>query len=313
MSKVHFPRSGGNAWVQTFYDAPKHVLSGVTGNVYYVDSSVSGSSTGTSYGRSPEAPWSSIAAAFDSGSLTANNNDLVLVGPGHTETISSAALLDCDTAGVYVLGLSSRNGVGTTGKPKINFTTGATADMDIDAANITFDGFYFDLTSVDSLDGPIDVNAAGFCLRNSVIELADSAGQADLAIIGDANADYMLVENNYFFGSTDAGTASCISLVGGDNITIRDNVIIGSFHADNGVILNATTDVVNILIAGNVIINRTASSTKVVVLTASSTGAIVNNRFGILMGTAPVTASGLDLMGGNYYKAAAGVAAGTLL
>ena len=51
----------------------------------------------------------------------------------------------------------------------------------------------------------------------------------------------------------------------------------------------------------------------IIVLTASSTGAIRNNIFGILSGTAPVTAAALDVIGANYYKAAAGVAAGTLV
>jgi hypothetical protein len=40
---------------------------------------------------------------------------------------------------------------------------------------------------------------------------------------------------------------------------------------------------------------------------------ITNNRMSVLTGTAPIVAAAINGVGGNYYKAAVGVAAGTLL
>ena len=123
----------------------------------------------------------------------------------------------------------------------------------------------------------------------------------------------MKILNNYMFGSTDAGTATAIRVVGGSDIQIRNNTIIGSFTNTLGGIENNTTDATNIVIDGNLIVNRTGGSSKAVVLTATATGIVSNNRLGVLSGTAPISGAAIDFVGGNYYKAAAGVAAGTLL
>ena len=98
--------------------------------------------------------------------------------------------------------------------------------------------------------------------------------------------------------------------MGGNDVVIRNNTIHGNYHASNGVIKNATTDCLRLLIDGNTVINGTASSTKAVVLTGTSTGMIRNNRVGILSGTAPFTFAAGYWMG-NYYAAAVATA-GTL-
>lgn len=274
-----------------------------SGNIYWVDST-----TGTSdaAGTKPSEPLSTIAAAV--AKCTASKYDTIYVMPGHTETLTAAGSITLSTAGVRIVGLGEGNL-----RPTISYSSLATASLLVTAANCTVENMIFDMTGIDGLDNPIHVQAAAFTLRDCEIEMADGSGQADLAVLTTASANDMLIEGCYFFGSTDAGTATAIRIVGGDSIKIKNNVIIGSFTTTLGGIQNVTTTATNILIEGNKIINRTAVSTVAITLHASCTGAIVNNRLGILNGTAPIVAAAIDMVGGNYYAAAAGVTAGTLI
>ena len=128
------------------------------GNVWYVDSGAAGKGTTSAYGYNPDAPFSTLVAASDSGNLA--SGDVVLVAAGHTETISAAAGWDCDTAGVTFLGL----GVGDL-RPTITLDTDPLSDIDIDAANVVFDNLRFVANFLD-VAAAIDVNADGFTCRN---------------------------------------------------------------------------------------------------------------------------------------------------
>ena len=91
-------------------------------------------------GTNPEQPLATLADAFDSSKVATNG--IVIVLPGHSESVTAAAGIDADIAGVHVLGL----GVGSA-RPTINVTTATTADVDIDAANSTFENLIFDSKS----------------------------------------------------------------------------------------------------------------------------------------------------------------------
>jgi hypothetical protein len=91
--------------------------------------------------------------------------------PGHSESVTAAAGIDADIAGVHVLGLGEGSG-----RPTFTVSTATTADIDIDAANITFENMIFDLTGIDAVAGGIDVNAAGFTLKKSEVVLSDGSG-----------------------------------------------------------------------------------------------------------------------------------------
>lgn len=71
------------------------------GNIFFV-SSVTGTD-GANYGADPDAPFATIDYAI--GQCTANNGDVIYVLPGHAETVSGAAGIDFDVAGVKVIGL----------------------------------------------------------------------------------------------------------------------------------------------------------------------------------------------------------------
>jgi len=183
----------------------------------FVDSSTGASDND---GTNAEQPVDSISTAFDKVAA----NGVIIVLPGHSESVTAAAGIDADVAGVHVLGL----GEGTA-RPTVNFTTATGADIDIDAANITFENLYFDATGIDALTGPIDVNAAYFTMKNCQALVADSGGQCADFIVTDANADYMTLEGNVLEGTANAGAQSAIQLIGTASSKIVDNRIYGDF------------------------------------------------------------------------------------
>lgn len=73
-----------------------------TGKVFFVDSGVG--SNGHS-GKSPSKPFATIDYAI--GLCTDDNGDVIVVMPGHAETVAGAAGIDFDVAGIRVIGLGA--------------------------------------------------------------------------------------------------------------------------------------------------------------------------------------------------------------
>ena len=211
MSRSNYPN--GFASGVTVRGVP--LLASHPGNVYWVDSGAGSNGNKGTFDR----PFSTIDYAV--GRCTANNGDIIAVKPGHTETVTAAGGLDLDVAGIAIVGLG--NG---SDRPTVNFTTATTADMDVDAANITVYNVLF-TGGVDALAGPIDVNAADFSLINC--EWRDVTGQATDVVIADANADRILIEGHFHNGAAAAGANSAIALIGMDNPVVRNFKIVGNF------------------------------------------------------------------------------------
>ena len=192
-----------------------------TGQIWYVDSATGTDAVG--YGRTPDAPFASMnycdtrLAAESRG----NKGDMVIVMPGHTETISAAAGCDLNTGGVYWRGI----GTGSS-TPLLTFGTAVGADLNIDAAGITLENFRI-TTTIDALTGPIDVNAAGFTFKNILFE--DGTGQVTDFLVADANADLMVIDNVRYTGAAAAGTNSAFVLAGCDDVEIKNCFIFGNF------------------------------------------------------------------------------------
>ena len=174
------------------------------------------------------------------GACDANAGDIILVMPGHTETVTAAGGLSLDVAGITIVGL----GTGSL-RPTVNFTTVVGADMNVDAANITIKNILF-TGGKDALTGPIDINAADCKLID--IETRDVTGQATDFIVTDANADRLLIDGWVHRGASAAGADTAISIVGGDDITIKNFNIYGNFAV--AAIENVTTAAVRINIGG---------------------------------------------------------------
>ena len=81
---------------------------------------------------------------FAVGQCTASRGDLIIIAPGHSETLSTATALAMDVAGITVLGL----GVGTL-RPKFILDTLTTTTIAVSAANISFKNVVFSANFAD--------------------------------------------------------------------------------------------------------------------------------------------------------------------
>ena len=276
-------------------------FSTVQGDAFFVDSGHANASDNNDC-RSPNTPCSSIEGTFNKGELTASNGEIVIVMQGHVETVSSAAGLDLDVAGVTVIGLGEGNN-----RPQINFTTAVGADMDVDAANITMYNFRF-TGGIDALTGPIDVNAARFSLHNSLWE--DSTGQVTDCIVADANADGLtissLIPGRYgwkHLGSASAGTESAIQVIGASNVIIQDFWIKGNFAI--GGIENVSTAMVDYTIGGGIMawyIQTLHAADIVIANVSTSTGAVIGPGHARLKDDASNITEAIQLGDGGLFQ-----------
>src|SRR5205823_4088091 len=97
-------------------------------------SSNAGDSSGK--GQTPDAPFATINYAITQ--CTADNGDLILVLPGHVETVTAAAGVALNLAGVTVLGCGDGRQ-----RPKVNFTTATAASFDVTAARGRVENLWF--------------------------------------------------------------------------------------------------------------------------------------------------------------------------
>lgn len=237
--------------------------------------------------------------------VVADRGDVVLILPGYTESIAAAAGVALSVAGVSYIGL----GNGTL-RPTITFTTATTATLTVTAANVTIENVRF-LQTFDAIVSPIVVSAAGFTLRGCYCQTATASAQVTQFLLTTAAADDLTIEGNRFIGTADAGNTCAITIVGGNNATIRNNDFMGAYTTTVGAIRSITTLNTNCVIRGNTIINRTASASKGITLLTGSTGIITENKFGIGSGAAPITADAA-WWAGNW-SAAAVATDGTLV
>lgn len=279
MGKNH-PQS--KKWLDTFYRPNEP-----TGNVFYVHHS--GSATGPGY--TPEEPFSTIDAAI--GVCTANQNDVIIVLPGHAETLTAAAGIDADVAGISIIGRG--NG---TNRPRITMGTVAGVDIDIDAANITIQGIDF-VAAVADITAAIDVNADCFTLRNCrFFEATDlnflvcvqdaAAGGSDFITIEDCVAHCPDAANTHFVNF--AGT--------GDGHIVRRNQLIGDWGT---AAIGGAGVITNCYICDNDICNKATDNDACINLAATATGIVHRNQCsGGAAQANGVTATGTS-QNENYY------------
>ena len=241
-----------------------------TGNIFFVDSGASNAADTTANGEK-DMPFATIDYAV--GRCTANNGDHIVAMPGHAETVSAAAGLDLDVAGITVVGI----GRGTA-QPTVTLGTAAAADVDIGAANVTVENLNF-VANVADITAAIDVNATDFTLRNCRFTQAGDDLNA-LIWVQDAAAagsDRITIENCHAI-AYDASNTHFINLAGtGDGHIIRGNILIGDWGTmaigGAGVVTNATC-------MNNVMSNAASDNDSCISFAATATGICVGNLVG---------------------------------
>jgi hypothetical protein len=180
---------------------------------HYVDSNASGDADGQNW----DDAYTTIEAAVNVAAV----DDRILVAPLHVETVTAAAGLELNVAGITVVGLGNGDR-----RPQINFTTATGADVNVGAADVTVVNVRF-TGGIDALTGPIDVNAAGFTMIDCVTQ--DVTGQATDWIVLDASADFCRMIRPTHRGASAAGADTWLTAVGCDELTVEDLVADGNF------------------------------------------------------------------------------------
>jgi len=205
------------------------ILNTYGGNVFWVDSN-KGADTGKG---THNQPFETID--YTVGRCTADNGDIIIAKAGHVETVTAAAGLALDVAGITIIFLGSG-----ANKAYVTFTTVVGADMDVDAASVTLINPKF-VAGIDALTGPIDINAADFTIING--EYHDAAGiETTDCMVGVGTATRLSIDGWKYFKSDEAGTQkqSHFQFDGLDDLTLRNIHVEGDF--DVGIIEIAGTD-----------------------------------------------------------------------
>ena len=192
-----------------------HNIAGGTGKVFIVSASgVAGRQIYQDiFGGDPDGIvryHATVDAAINA--TTANRGDVILVAPGHTETIAAASGVDQDVAGVSVIGL----GVGAD-RPTFTFSDTAATWTTAAASGVLKNIIV--VPSVDSVVSPIVVSAAD-CVIDIESRDASAAVEFVRTILTTADADNLTIKlKHQGFTGGNAGV-NAIRLVGGTNTRI---------------------------------------------------------------------------------------------
>lgn len=237
-----------------------------TGNIYHVDSNTSTRSA-TANGLTPAQAVTTLAVAI--ALTTANKGDVILLMPGHAETIAAETAIS--TEGITILGLGNGDN-----RPVITFATATTAGITLAADNIRISNVIF-LNGIDSQAEIIDVGDAAYTVIDHCQFLEGSASQYLIGItFSNAGGDYCKVLNCEFIGKT-AGPSSAISITTAiDALEIAGCMIMGDW-SDAG-IQNPTGNVATNLNIHHNIVQNDQTGDHAIQLVSACTGNLSDNR-----------------------------------
>lgn len=233
--------------------------------------------------------------------------DTIYILPGHNENVSSNTALVLNASGVKIIGIGDDED-----RPTFYLDAATTTLISVTAPEVSIENCIFDGTGFDAIVTMFSVVASGFRLKKCKFITGNSTNQCTAVLTTTALANRLSITECYFTGSTDAGTATCLIIVGGDSHVIKGNVFMGNYTTTLGAIQNVTTACTNILVEDNFIQNRTASSAVCMTFVSTSTGVARKNHMQVLTGTAPIVGAALSWVGANYYAAVIATA-GTLI
>jgi hypothetical protein len=223
------------------------------------------------------APFATVDYAISQ--CTASRGDIVMVKPGHAETISAADGFDLDVAGVAVIGLG-------TGTLKPQFTLSATtSDVNISAANCSLVNVAF-VPSTSDVVRAVQVTAANATIIG--VTVADAGATNEILTVikatstTDNNADGLWVEGCRAYGTSSAILEFLEFNAHINGLVFKDNIIINEGTAAGVAIAGATgKNLLNAYIGYNKTANKATSGNLFIDSdSTASTGIAENNLIG---------------------------------
>lgn len=242
------------------------------GTVFYVNSGSANKADTTSAGRSPSQPFATLDYAI--GQCTASVGDVIIVAAGHAETITAAAGVNLDVAGVTIIG----QGHGTN-RPTFTFGTNTTATFAMAAANCKIQGLRF-VSNVDSLAVFVTVGA-DFCTIEDCRFLGASTKEVLCGVSITTTFDYTTIKGCHFIQPTDpAGTnggagTGCIYLVDSEHVRIENCHFYGAW--ETAFVHNKTTAALDLQVINCTgILPTTTSDALPFVFVSTASGGVVD-------------------------------------
>lgn len=189
-----------------------------TGNVFFVDSGI-GADLG-SQGTTATEPLATLDYAI--GRCTASNGDVIIVMPGHAETITSSTYLRLDVAGITIIGLG--NG---SNRPTFTLTATATPLLTISAANqkISNLAFYCATAGTSYLKNLMRVAASNVEVSGCEFKI----NQVVTHTVRIKSGDNIIIRDSTFLNVYSPGTGAAgikaqqaILNIGGTNVLIKN-------------------------------------------------------------------------------------------
>lgn len=202
-----------------------------------------------------------------------NGNDVILVAPGHSETISDSTTFQVDVAGVTIIGLGN-------GEDRPTFSIDNTSGTyEIDSAGVTIKNCIF-RAAVSGITNGFNVDAADFTMKDCKVDF-NTSGDDFIQIMDIDAVDRAKVLDCEFITEEAAGTNTGIRLDDCDDVEIKRSKFYGQF--DSEVILGEDSAGKGLMIEKNSIYNSDADTdAELIDLNVAFTGLMSFNSMGTL-------------------------------
>lgn len=217
-------------------------------------------------------PFSTINYALSR--CVASRGDIIMVAPGHAETITTAANLVLNVAGVAIVGL----GVGSL-RPTLTFSTNTTANIPITAANVSVTNILHRANKADLVSFYTATGAntpTDFAIESCEFRDLSSSLNALKCVTGNATANSMdgfyFAKNRVFGLGTTAATQACIMAAANDRQTYLENYVVYPALSDTAALVDfGANSQTNLLMLRNLLVRPSTSSTGGLVFSGGST------------------------------------------
>lgn len=230
----------------------------------------------TEHGHSFQKPLATLGYAV--GLCTADQGDVILLAPGHAETLAGASDLDIDVAGITIIGIGN-------GTLRPTFTLGgedAATTIEINGSNITVKNLRIVGGDTDGTTVAIDVQGGSDYVTLDGLEFFETSNTEEiLACITIEDQCHQTTIKNCVFRNLSSGDNTYAIKTESDEhdfLVIDNCTFIGDWTAA-AIDLDAS-DINYPLIKDCVIVNFDASAGKAILLASSTKAVMVNLRVG---------------------------------
>lgn len=273
MGLTNFPNGISSFGMPILGSGPQ--IPATTGNVFFVDSGNAQAADGSA-ATDPNKPAATVDGAI--GKCTANNGDLIIVMPGHAESLTTDGQITLDVAGVSVIGL----GQGMT-RPTFTYDLAA-GSVIISASNCRWSNMVH-VASVASVLNGITMN--GTSQHNEIDNCRfwfDATGLEFVTMIqvGDgatASSDYAYIHDNWFEAEDIDGAGSAVLIDDSDFTMVSHNLATGDFNSVVFDFAGSSSAAANNLVLDNTIWNEDTGAS-IHMHATSGNGLVAGNRIG---------------------------------